>query len=205
MNKLCIYMVHQGSSILHYYIWCWETVMGAVLSVVGCWAASLEPTHWMAAVVTTKTPKIFPDIAKCPWGTLRPTVLCIDVESSSSGYSKKRKVQNSTYIVCCHLWKKGKNIFCYITACIFISSLKTFKKLATLVTPEKATKSGQGEWDSLIHLLLYSENQLIILVGSQVWEPQCISNIILSDHSFLQSGDRVPIDCKPTWWFLSKP
>lgn len=64
--------------------------------------------------------------------------------------------------------KKRKNIFCYITACIFISSLKTFKKLATLVTPEKATKSGQGEWDSLIHLLLYSENQLIILVGSQV-------------------------------------
>lgn len=103
-------------------------------------------------------------------GDTETHILCAEVESSS-GYSKKRKVQNSTYIVCCRLCKKkkkGKNTFCYITACIFIRSFKMPKKLATLVTPgERATKGGRGG-GSFIHLLLYSENQLIILVGSQV-------------------------------------
>lgn len=68
------------------------------------------------------------------------------------------------------------------------------KKLATLVTPgERATKGGRGG-GSFIHLLLYSENQLIILVGSQVWEPLCRSSIILSDHYCQQSANGAPVD-----------
>jgi len=102
MNKLCIHTVDQGSFDLGTITSGRSFVVGRcpehcrmLSSILG--AYPLDDI----AVVTTKTRKTSPDIVKCPWGTLRPTSYVL--MWSSPGYSKKRKVQNSTYIVCCHL------------------------------------------------------------------------------------------------------
>lgn len=94
---------------------------GAVLSVAGCRAA--YPLDDSSSCDNQNTKNVSRH-CRMSLGDTETHILCAEVESSS-GYSKKRKVQNSTYIVCCRLCKKKrKNIFCYITACIFICFFK---------------------------------------------------------------------------------
>lgn len=77
---------------------------GAVLSMVGGRAA--YPLDDSSSCGNQNTKNVSRH-CRMSSGDTETHILCAEVESSS-GYSKKRKVQNSTYIVCCRLCKKKK-------------------------------------------------------------------------------------------------